>query len=351
MIFKSQLHILLATVLVIFAGAIDTLAVSVEEYRSALKTTHETVLKMISESDTDSWSASNSFDAEAVISIRKLLPIELNVDSSSGTTLVSNQWLHSRLDHYVTEKDATKQYTILIEIEERLSAIIWKLDEVTKAAAAETSKDQAKQKLNEILSREEFQKPSEKEKSWIETAITNFLDWLASLFPKSQIAPSTSGSTNIAYWLQIVVFVLVGLLFAFGIYKLAPVIFPSLKRKKKNEEKEDRVILGEMIEAGRSSDDLYAEAEKLAQSGDLRGAIRKGYIALLFDLSNKKQIGLARHKTNRDYLRDVRKKPELYSGMRALTNVYESHWYGNAASDESAWMGFRQLCRDTSAKS
>jgi hypothetical protein len=73
----------------------------------------------------------------------------------------------------------------------------------------------------------------------------------------------------------------------------------------------------------------------------LRGAIRKGYIAFLCELSDRKIIGLSQHKTNRDYLRDVRKKDDLYENMSGLTNNYERHWYGFDAAEEKDWEEFK----------
>jgi hypothetical protein len=52
--------------------------------------------------------------------------------------------------------------------------------------------------------------------------------------------------------------------------------------------KQERVILGERISAEETAQILFAEAEHLARQGNLRGAIRKGYIALLCDLSDRK---------------------------------------------------------------
>ncbi len=87
--------------------------------------------------------------------------------------------------------------------------------------------------------------------------------------------------------------------------------------------------------------DDFAEAENLAGQGNLRGAIRKGYIALLCELADRKIIGLSQHKTNRDYLKDVRKQNELYKNMSGLTNNYERHWYGFDDAEESDWEEFR----------
>jgi hypothetical protein len=123
---------------------------------------------------------------------------------------------------------------------------------------------------------------------------------------------------------------------------------PRLLRRfseRRDDDNEERIILGETIAAEQKASDLFTEAERLARSGDLRGAIRKGYIALLCDLADRRMIGLARHKTNRDYLRDVRKRPGLFERMKAATASFERHWYGYRPADASDWEEFREQYR------
>ena len=83
-------------------------------------------------------------------------------------------------------------------------------------------------------------------------------------------------------------------------------------------------------------------AQRQSGGGNLRAAIRKGYIAFLCELSDRRLIGLAQHKTNRDYLRDVRKKDALYQNMNGLTTSFERHWYGLETADEGDWQKFKE---------
>jgi hypothetical protein len=84
-----------------------------------------------------------------------------------------------------------------------------------------------------------------------------------------------------------------------------------------------------------------AEAEVLARDGQLRAAIRKAYIALLCELGDRKVLGLAHHKTNRDYLGSVRNHEQLYKDMLVLTNSFEIHWYGFTPANMDDWNMFR----------
>ena len=65
------------------------------------------------------------------------------------------------------------------------------------------------------------------------------------------------------------------------------------------------------------------------------------------ELSDRKIIGLAQHKTNRDYLRDVRKKQVLYQNMNGLTLSFERHWYGLETADEGDWQEFKRNYQQT----
>ena len=169
------------------------------------------------------------------------------------------------------------------------------------------------------------------------------------VFPRANIAPGTpSGFGSLAYVLQILIYAIVIALVGFVLYKFAPFLAGRFGIREKKEKK-DRVILGERIASDESSQDLFAEAERLAREGNLRGAIRKGYIALLCELSDRKIIGLALHKTNRDYLRDVRKRTDLFENMAGLTGNFERNWYGLRPSEQGDWEDFRERYRQTIA--
>ena len=71
---------------------------------------------------------------------------------------------------------------------------------------------------------------------------------------------------------------------------------------------------------------------------------------MLCELSDRKVIGLARHKTNRDYLRDLRTRRDLQTNMSGITNSFERHWYGYQASDPNDWEEFRREYKETVAK-
>ena len=192
------------------------------------------------------------------------------------------------------------------------------------------------------MSREEFQNRRRGKKSVSKIYGTGMMDLLedSSRVRKCQQSPVT-GSQPLASILQLVLFALI--LGNYRIFSISfcAVIYSEDSTRKKKAKTEDRVILGEKLTADQNASNLFSEAEKMAREGDLRGAIRKGYIALLCELSDRKIIGLSQHKTNRDYLRDVRSKENFIENMNGLTLNFERHWYGFDSAENTDWEEFK----------
>jgi len=282
-------------------------------------------------------------EKEIMTELRRSLSKTENIEWQGGKVETDNEWFFEKLDEYEKEKNPEKRQTILLGISERLTSIEQKINELENPPAANRSKDEDKRKLNEILSREEYRKPEQKEESLIQRIIRKIQEWFRRKAPDAPQMPESakSGFGAISQILQYLLYALIFAAIGFLIYRFLPFVSNKIKRREKREKKE-RIILGERIAANESAENLFSEAEKLAREGNMRGAIRKGYIALLCELSDRKIIGLAQHKTNRDYLRDVRKNQNLHQNMNGLTDTYERHWYGFDEADESDWNEFRQ---------
>ena len=284
------------------------------------------------------------FIAEVSDELRELFPSKETIEFDNTTIETDNDWIVNKFSSYKDlKKDSPERKQILAELYERLDAIEHKLDELEGATASTRSKDEDKQKLGEILKRPEYAKPEQKEESIVMWAYNKIMEWLKNLFsgsePEQKNTPPSPQS--IPFFLQIIIYVLLLGLIAFLLYKFAPYVINRIKTRERRDKRE-RVILGERIADDEGSETLFSDAERLAQSGDLRGAIRKGYIALLCELSDRKIIGLSRNKTNRDYLRDVRKRRELHQNMYGLTNDFEKHWYGFQETTENDWNEFKE---------
>ena len=290
------------------------------------------------------------YEREFFGEIRELLPAKDRIEWEGASLETDNQWIFDKIEHLATEKNPSRREEIFTEIYERLAAIEQKIAELEKAAAAERTKDENKQKLAEILRREEYRKPEERGESFLQRIYREFTEWLKKNFPRLNIPESSSGGfESVSFILQLLLYALVLGIIGFLIYRFMP-FFAGKFRGRESREKRDRVILGEKVSAREDARSLFDEAERLAREGNTRQAIRKGYISLLCELSDRKIVRLAQHKTNRDYLRDVRKRDELFRDMRGLTNNYERHWYGFDEASETDWEEFRAGYREAVGK-
>jgi hypothetical protein len=289
----------------------------------------------------------HSGSRQFVEQIRRDFPTSERLEWFGGSVETSNEWLLSQTTDFEKEADLVKRLPIMSAIREHLSALSYKFDELDRRAEETRTKDEDRQKLGEILRREEYQKPQQSEESAFQRWLRRVLEWFLDQLPKpSSPGQSLSGMEGLAAVLRVLLYVGIFAVVLFGITKLAFVLFPNLRRTPKPKKKKSRVILGEQIAEDQGASDLFSEAESLAREGDLRGAIRKGYIALLCDLSDRNVIGLARNKTNRDYLRDVRSRSELHRRMQSVTEQFERHWYGIQKSEAKDWTRFSEEYRE-----
>jgi hypothetical protein len=313
-----------------------------EDYRTRVDLAQKDVDDLIAEvSNIKIGSGSTERISVIAKRLRERLPSGEKIDVQGGIIESDTGWIAVELDDFDRRINLSDKQAVLVGIKERLASIDYRIEELEMAAAAERSKDEDKQKLAEILKRQEYQKPEPPKESLIQRWWREFMEWLNSAFPRPEVAPSSGGSlSSLSFVLQILLYVLLAAAIGFLIYRFVPFFANRLGRKTKVK-KGDRVILGERIAADASAHGLFMEADDLARSGNLRLAIRKGYIALLCELSDRKLIGLARHKTNRDYLKDVRKRPQLFENMSGMTNAFERHWYGFQRIEAGEWEDFR----------
>ncbi len=340
---KNQFLIGLVFCLVIFAP-LSNFAATLAEYRENIGYAKDLIIELLYPENEDLSPAKYlEYERETLAEIRKSLPVNEKVEWRESAMETDNQWLNEKLKNFEGEaQNSPNREQILNEIYERLEAIDLKLEELEKPSAETRTKDEDKQKLAEILRREEFQKPEAKTESLFQKIVRKIKQWFYEFFPHPNLPESSAGGfQSLSFVLQMLLYAVILGVIGFLIYRFAPFLANRFRQKEKTEKKE-RVILGERLSADETAQNLFNQAEKLAREGDLRGAIRKGYIALLCELSDRKIIGLAQHKTNRDYLRDVRSRRELHENMNDLTANFERHWYGFDNAEENDWQEFRQ---------
>ncbi|HEV7698841.1 MAG TPA: DUF4129 domain-containing protein [Pyrinomonadaceae bacterium] len=286
-------------------------------------------------------SGESDYERQRLERVRSAVPPAEKIEWPDGSVETQNQWLKVDLDILETERSLDRRRAILNSIRERLEALSESVAELGRAVTASSSKDADKQKLGEILRRPEYQPAVEKEESLFQRWWRELQEWLDRQFPRPQITPSEQlGLGSFKLVLQIVIFVAILGLVAFLLWRFLP-LFSARFGERRKKAKNDRVILGELVGADESAADIFGEAERLAREGDIRGAIRKGYIAVLCELGDRRIVRLARHKTNRDYLRDARRSPRIFDGLSGLTANFERNWYGLRTAEPEDWDDFR----------
>lgn len=323
------------------------LAVDLTQYRQKIQKVTESVGYLNYPEEYLSESQNIAQQKEILQDIRAKLPLTEKIELGGTTFEVNHGLILEKLKEFENESyNSTKRTPIINEVFDRLSALQNKVTELEQAELSKRTKDEEKQKLEEILRRPEYEKPKEKEETWIQRKWREFLEWLMKSAPQQKQKTTQEGSPMLSSTLLYIILAIALAFISFLIYRFAPFFIHKIRTREKRDKK-SRVILGETISAEETSQNIFSEAENLARNGNLRGAIRKGYIALLCELSDRKIIGLARHKTNRDYLRDVKNKKELHQNMNVLTLNFERNWYGFNQADEKDWEEFKQTYQQT----
>lgn len=298
----------------------------------------------------------------ALRNIREALsPVLMEVEANNQTWQVDNTWLVKALDEFekgALSRPEEENLAAIERIGERLQSIDRSLTEFEQAASdarKNSTKEEDQARLAAILQRFENQEQEQGETALarlgqrIKKLLLKFIEWLRDLFPSPpRLQPGTGNSSRVlAYVIQITIYVLALGLLIFLIWRLWPTLMAYFKNRKAARAKQQgaRIVLGEKIAAHQSANDLLSEAESLARAGELRAAIRKAYIAFLCELADRRQIQLADHLTNRDYLRAVKEKRKLYTEMQPLTNSFEKHWYGATPPTADDWTHFRTRYR------
>jgi len=324
-------------------------AASLEDYRARVRSATEMLVGLewsFDETEDTSAEAFGRLEERAVQGARAALPAREKIEGVGFAFDADNRWLHEELDLYANiAKDKTdERIELLLRITERLHALDARLAEAASAAPAARDKEAEKGRLNAILQRREYNQQAAEDTA-LARLWKKFKDWLRSLMPESR--PLGEGTANtFSLVARLFVFALTAAVIIYVLWKYGAQLLPRNRPGKKTRS-EARVVLGERLAPGQSPGDLIEQAEALARAGDLRGAIRKAYIAVLVELGERRVLRLAAHKTNRDYLSAIRReRAALYGDMQPLTHNYERHWYGFAPATDADWHDFRTRCRE-----
>lgn len=313
---------------------------------------HERVRSAISyvdlvENPVQSWNIDKAgrlvLTAEGAIDeVLKTLPQDVTVEWSGGLLHADNRWLIEAFDTYRSMPEGdTRRAQWLARIRERLHALDARLTEIEAEAGKALNKEEEKARLAAIMRREEYNAQAA-EGNALSNIWKRIKEWLRKLFPEREPTEGARRENPAVNVLALIIVALLSLLIiAYAAWRLLPRFLRRDLKKSKTEKRGARVVLGEHLAADETSADLLMEADQLARQGDVRGAIRKGYIALLCELHDRKLLRLEQHKTNRDYLRALETRPSLHEEMKPMTLSFEDHWYGFIPATETDWQDFR----------
>ena len=286
-------------------------------------------------------------ETERLRQITELLPATEDIvreGKSKDITHVDNSWLHHLIENLERTNEA-KRSSQLIEIANRLEALRLRLREAQQNSAVEAKDTHAR--LQQILARSEYQAEEMKDsaiQSWLKKIQQKIRELLAKLFIKDPSATGPgAGSLQTLRWL--IIAALVTSLGWATVLLLRRFQFRQAKLKDDDDD-EIREILGEQFDADVTADDLIRTAAEMARKGEYRMAIRRAYLALLYELEQRGKLRLHRAKTNRDYLGELKNEPYIYPPVAILTTSYERVWYGHAATTMEDYAGFIEKYRE-----
>jgi hypothetical protein len=95
---------------------------------------------------------------------------------------------------------------------------------------------------------------------------------------------------------------------------------------------------GEILSARAASQ----KAQALSGSGDYRHALRYLYLSALLLLDERGLLRYNRAQTNREYLRQVRSRPELAGHLKEVVETFDRVWYGFQPIDEASYARYAE---------
>jgi hypothetical protein len=281
--------------------------------------------------------------------IKKLLPPSEEIDVQGTTLKIDNQWLHDAIEKVLKDVkgDPEQRHSLLVDLSDGIDYLS---DRVNAGMKDTTGTDpEIRARLDRILARPDYSSPELQESS-ARKSVRKIKEFLARLFTKlfgrrsAGAAQAPAGSSGSVFRVIIILATIAALLY--GIFILLR-HFPKWKRKKEEDEEEVREVLGEQIATNATPADLLSDATEYARKGEYRLAIRRAYIAALFELEQRGKLHLNRARTNRDYLSALRSDGGAYPPFSAMTGKFEHVWYGQQKATEEEFNQFVDKYRET----
>ena len=279
--------------------------------------------------------ADKEYNDEGISYIKRLLPRSEQIEFEGRETTVDNTWLYVLLDSYAAQKDPQQRTALLNEAVSRLRA----LDAHLRRAEAATSGqvEDPRNKLREILSRPAFQPEQETAVgALIKRVLRKVRGFIGELYSAlTRLLERLFGTSANGGWISNLVLVLV-----LAAAVIVAARFAGRLGRPQSKRKRTRLVLGEEIAVDGTSRELAEAGLAAARAGDFRTAVRKLYVSLLYELSERNLIELEDSATNHEYLRKASSLSGLAGPMRYLTERFDHVWYGMLPSSEGDFAAY-----------
>ncbi|MFZ4793191.1 MAG: DUF4129 domain-containing protein [Blastocatellia bacterium] len=321
----------LLTILIwLFAGTLNVPAqVTAADYDRRLGAVEERLRRLAENEPTA---------AETIGELRRLrdeLPANEVVEIEKVRRTVRNDWLDREMRGIISEAygDVEQRRSRLLELADRIGRLRAALPGLIGRGdrASRESTHSERERLDAILARPEYLPEEVRESSarrWWYRLREMVIGLLRRLLPASPEIPDTPSGAPADGRLSLTQIMILSVAAILTLYAASRIWHRFRLSPRRNEETADREVLGEVIGSDVGAPDLLQRANRLADEGEYRAAIRFAYISTLLHLANHGQIRLQPTKTNRDYLEEFRPPATLDQTFSQLTAWFEDFWYG-----------------------
>ncbi|MCC0564622.1 DUF4129 domain-containing protein [Brevibacillus borstelensis] len=191
---------------------------------------------------------------------------------------------------------------------------------------------QDKERLADILARDEFGEVKKQGKSWLDALFEEILDTIARMLQSADVSPGTASVLSKVIVAAAVIGVIVFLLIWW-------------RRMVRRGPAENQLLARE--ERIRTYADYLREAKERGQKEDWREGVRYSFLALLSFMQERSWVRIESWKTNWEYLDELQaRQPEWETFFRTHARLFEQVWYGRAELAPAAfWESLSELER------
>lgn len=141
---------------------------------------------------------------------------------------------------------------------------------------------------------------------------------------------------------------LLGLLVAYGVYRMLRALAPYWQRKP--EEATDATETTELAETEtplleRTPEEIWQRAHEFAAQGQFRLAIREVYLILLLQMHRANLLQYDPTRTNWEYLHSLNAQLPLYNPFQQFTARFDRIWYGERACQQADFEECKQIAQ------